>query len=102
MRNKFIRVRACALALAWCAMPMAATGADTPESEFMTDVDLHGGIVSDLSESAKIKLSEPRFGYVNISGITDMPRSKTDELQAWLEFCDGEGNYFKILLSAKL
>lgn len=96
MRNKFIRVRACALALAWCAMPMAATGADnTPESEFMTDVDLHGGIVNDLSESAKIKLSEPRFSYVNISGITDMPQSKTDEMQAWLEFCDGEGNYFK-------
>lgn len=93
MGNKFIRVRRGALLPVCLAVAMAAA-ADS-SSDFTADVDSHGGIVNDLSGSAKIKLGEPRLGFVNISGIADMPQSKTDGLHAWLEFSDGEGNYFR-------
>ena len=59
--------------------------------------------VNDLTESAKIKIAEPRCAYVNITGITQMPSTKTQDLQAWLECYDGNGNYFKkrVVLNAQ-
>ena len=98
MKN-LLRRAICASLLAVVAVP--ALYAD--ESEFMTDVNEHGGIVNDLSASVKISLAEPAFGYVNFSGFSAMPESKTANLKGWLEFADGNGNYFKkrVLVSAQ-
>lgn len=49
----------------------------------------------DWSDSSFIQIPEPRFALVNVSGIDAMPTSKTDDLHAWLEFWDMQGNYFK-------
>lgn len=59
--------------------------------------------VGNLTDSSKIKLDEPRCAYVNITGIGEMPTTKTQDLQAWLEFYDGDGNYFKkrVILNAQ-
>ena len=59
--------------------------------------------VNDLTKSSKIKLDEPSCAYVNITGISKMPTKKTDNLHAWLECYDGNGNYFKkrVVLNAQ-
>lgn len=49
----------------------------------------------DWSNSSFIQIPEPRFAMINVSGIEAMPTSKTDDLHAWLEFWDMQGNYFK-------
>ncbi|MBD5356676.1 MAG: hypothetical protein HDR88_06690 [Bacteroides sp.] len=54
-----------------------------------------GGVSNDFSEEVKIKLSEPNYALVNFSGFDKMPVSKTSDLKGWVEFYDGEGNYFK-------
>lgn len=57
----------------------------------------------DLSGKQKIELAEPYCAYVNITGIDKMPTSKTQNLHAWLECYDGNGNYFKkrVILNAQ-
>ena len=57
----------------------------------------------DWSESSFIQIPEPRFAIVNISGVTAMPTSKTQNLHAWMEFWDMQGNYFKkrVILNAQ-
>lgn len=59
--------------------------------------------VTDLTQSARIKIEEPNCAYVNVTGISQMPTNKTQNLQAWLEFYDGNGNYFKkrVVLNAQ-
>ena len=69
-------------------------------------IDKHGydpATVTNLTESAKIKLAEPVCAYVNITGISQMPTKKTQDLNAWLECYDGNGNYFKkrVILNAQ-
>ena len=51
--------------------------------------------VVDLSLSADIKLDEPRLSYVNLTGLTSMPTSKSSIINCWMEFYDGAGHYFK-------
>jgi hypothetical protein len=68
------------------------------DDTFQYILDKHGydpATVKDLTDSAKIKLQEPSCAYVNITGISQMPTTKTENLQAWLECYDGNGNYFK-------
>lgn len=50
---------------------------------------------TDWSGSSFIQIPEPRFAIINVSGIDSMPTSKTQDLEAWLEFWDMQGNYFK-------
>ncbi|MCR5849191.1 MAG: DUF4886 domain-containing protein [Bacteroidaceae bacterium] len=59
--------------------------------------------ITELTKSAKIKLAEPVCAYVNITGINQMPKKKNEDLQAWLECYDGNGNYFKkrVVLNAQ-
>ena len=54
-----------------------------------------GGDVIDWSNNSFIQLPEPRLAVINISGIDEMPWSKTQNLHAWMEFWDMQGNYFK-------
>lgn len=49
----------------------------------------------DWSESSFIQIPEPRFAIINITNIDSMPTTKTDNLHAWMEFWDMQGNYFK-------
>ena len=60
------------------------------------------GVTRDWSDSTTITIDEPVMGYVNIDGNT-MPTSLTTYKKGWLEFYDGQGNYFKkrILMAAQ-
>ena len=69
-------------------------------------IDKHGydpATVTDFTETAKIKIDEPSCAYVNITGISQMPTQKRQNLHAWLECYDGNGNYFKkrVILNAQ-
>lgn len=57
----------------------------------------------DWSESSFIQIPEPRFAIINITNIDNMPTSKTDNLHAWMEFWDLQGNYFRkrVILNAQ-
>ena len=49
----------------------------------------------DWSKSTSLQIPEPRCAIVNITGINSMPTSKTAELNAFMEFWDMQGNYFR-------
>ena len=49
----------------------------------------------DWSQAMSIAIPEPRCAVVNITGINAMPTSKTEELDAVMEFWDMAGNYFR-------
>ena len=57
----------------------------------------------DWSESSFIQIPEPRFAIANITGVDKMPTTKTQNLHAWMEFWDMQGNYFKkrVILNAQ-
>ena len=57
----------------------------------------------DWSESSFIQIPEPRFAIINITNIDSMPTTKTQNLHAWMEFWDMQGNYFKkrVILNAQ-
>ncbi len=59
--------------------------------------------VIDLSSESMIAIDEPRCAYVNITEIEAMPIEKNDDMHAWFECYDGNGNYFKkkIILNAQ-
>ena len=88
------------LALVYQSAPLLA------DNTYQYILDKHGyeaTTAKDLSGEQKIKLAEPYCAYVNITGIDKMPTSKTQNLHAWLECYDGNGNYFKkrIILNAQ-
>lgn len=49
----------------------------------------------DWSGKDSLAIPEPRCAVVNITGISTMPTSKTDEYDAVMEFWDMHGNYFR-------
>ena len=51
--------------------------------------------LTDLSELDEIVIDEPNRAIVNITGIDVMPTSKYQDVQAWMEVFDCNGNYFK-------
>lgn len=74
------------------------------ESEFdsrIKELALDTHIVHDWSQESDLTLTEPSCAYANITGIAELPSSKQDNLQAYIDFYDGQGNYFrkKILLN---
>ena len=83
-------------------MAFAASAEDTWQY-ILNEYGYNPATVNDLTASSKIKLGEPRCAYVNITGISQMPTTKTQDLQAWLEFYDGDSNYFKkrVVLNAQ-
>ena len=46
--------------------------------------------------SETLELPIPERAILNISNIEDMPKKKTDNLQAYIELFDKRGNYFKV------
>ena len=81
--------------------PLAA--ADDTWQYIIREHGYDAATVHDLTAEQKIRLAEPRCAYVNITGTWLMPTLKTENTQAWLEFNDGEGNYFKkrVILNAQ-
>lgn len=57
----------------------------------------------DWSEAATIAIPQPNCAYVNITNIDAMPTTKTDDLHAYMEVYDCNGNYFKkrVILNAQ-
>ena len=58
----------------------------------------------DMSDEGYIRIpNQPRKAIVNISGVSSMPTSKTQNLQAWMEVWTLEGIYFKkrVILNAQ-
>lgn len=58
----------------------------------------------DMSDDDYIRIpNQPRKAIVNISGVSNMPTSKTQNLQAWMEVWTLEGIYFKkrVILNAQ-
>ena len=58
----------------------------------------------DMSNDEYIRIpNQPRKAIVNISGVSNMPTSKTQNLQAWMEVWTLEGIYFKkrVILNAQ-
>lgn len=49
----------------------------------------------DYSEAADFDIGEPRFAWVNITGLAALPTAKTDVRQVWVEVNDGGGNRFR-------
>lgn len=75
-------------------------------SEFeqrLLDLGINSDDVEDHSSSSTIILPEPNCAYANITGIDGLPIDRTDYKQAYLEFYDNDGNYFKkrIILSVQ-
>ena len=69
--------------------------AEMADSDFALAVESAGGVINDVSDSNKIKMGEPSYAYVNFSGFENMPDKKNCDYKGWMEFFDGEGNYFK-------
>lgn len=57
----------------------------------------------DYSDISSIKIMEPRLAYIDITGIENLPTTKTDSLRAWLEYNDENGVHFKkrVMLNAQ-
>ncbi len=58
---------------------------------------------TDLSNATEITIPEPNCAYVNITNISSMPTTKTEDLHAIMEVYDCNGNYFKknVILNAQ-
>ena len=84
-----------------------AAHAQTDFEQRLTDMNISHDNTEDLSENAKITIATPDCAYVNITGVTSMPWSKTDpnsiDMRAVMEVYDMNGNFFKkrILLNAQ-
>lgn len=59
--------------------------------------------VEDCSMKEQIVMDEPQIAYVNLTGFTNMPTSKSMTLKGWMEVYDGNGIYFKkpVIISAQ-
>ena len=69
-----------------------------PSFEMMTEMfrqaDAASGL-TDYSESDNFEIAEPGFAWVNITGTSSLPTSKTDLCEVWMEVYDGAGCYFR-------
>lgn len=58
--------------------------------------------VCDWSDSSRIMLPEPTLAYINMHDATDFPTTTTSRHHDWLEYYDGQGNYFRKHVIIKL
>lgn len=56
---------------------------------------IDNSLVASLSLNSSISLDEPRCAFVNIISDDGLPKNKNNELQAFIEFHDNNGSYFK-------
>lgn len=57
----------------------------------------------ELTNVSSFKLPEPELAYLDITGVNALPTGKSDNLHAYLEYWDDDGNHFKkrIILNAQ-
>ena len=80
----------------WYVSPTPAI--PLPSFNDMTEVFKEGDLSSsliDYSNTENIEIAEPWFAWVNITGLTSLPLSKTDVREVWIEVYDGHGSYFR-------
>lgn len=69
-----------------------------PSFEETTEILRQGDATSsltDYSEVENFEIAEPRFAWVNITGLTSFPQSKDDLQKVWVEVYTGAGGYFR-------
>ncbi len=72
----------------------------------LKDAGFTPGGAGDWSDSNYIQIPEPKLAYINITnneGDAVWPTTKTTDAHYWMQFFDGDGNYFKkrIILNAQ-
>ena len=60
-----------------------------------TETTSAGSGVVDYSDMELIQIDEPAFAWVNVTGLSALPRTKSDVREVWVEVHDGQGHYFK-------
>ena len=89
------KVLALLLLLFFLCMPMRAQEDPTPFELEIERLGLNSDVLTDWSDQKKINIEMPVCAYANISGISNLPPKKSSNYHAWVEFYDGQGNYFK-------
>lgn len=74
-------------------LELSKEGIDRLEKD-LRDNGFSGG-AGDWTESSSVQIPLPKCAVVNFSGIDAMPTTKTQDLEAEMQFCDMSGNYFK-------
>ena len=93
----------------WGSLIVLLTGihysmlAQTTEFEQMVNERSLNKRVEDCSMKEQIAMDEPKMAYVNLTGFTNMPTSKSMTMRGWMEVYDGNGIYFKkpVIISAQ-
>lgn len=72
----------------------------------LKDSGFNPGGSGDYSDASEIQIPEPKLAHINITsdeGTATWPNTKTSDCNYWMEFYDGNGNYFKkrIVLNAQ-
>ena len=80
-----------------------AEGDTTAFQRRITELGIKLSELNDYSAKAKIKIAMPQCAYINITSISCMPTTNTDNFHAVMEVYDCQGNYFRknILLNAQ-
>ena len=78
-----------------CTPCRAQDEAPTPFELEIERLGLNSEDLTDWSDQKKINIEMPVCAYANISGISNLPPKKSSNYHAWVEFYDGQGNYFK-------
>lgn len=73
----------------------SATTAQTSFKEKLAQLGIDTENVTDWSDSTSITWPMPKCAYVNLTGFSKMPQTKTSNFHAWVEVYDGHGNHFK-------
>ena len=69
-------------------------GAQTAFERLVAERGLAADTV-DRSADSLVTMAEPAFAYVNLTGFSGMPTSKSMTRRGWIEVYDGNGTYFR-------
>ncbi|MBQ8152598.1 MAG: CotH kinase family protein [Prevotella sp.] len=96
-------IQSCLLLLTALICLSEKAGAQTAFEQKIASLGIVRESLTDWSDESKIEIPEPNCAYVNITNISSMPTTKTDDAQAWIEVYDCNGNYFKkrVVLNAQ-
>lgn len=107
MKRHFMqKVLVCLVAWGGVILPTSAQTLTDFEQK-LADMGIVKDELTDLSDEESFSLATPNCAYLNITGVSQMPWSKTDaasiDMHATVEVYDCEGHYFekKVLLNAQ-
>ncbi len=85
----------CLLAMLLMAANPIETKAQQTFTQRLTTLGFKKDECTDWSDSTEIVVPMPTCAYANVTGITSFPVKFNKQSKAWIEFYDGNGNYFK-------